>query len=290
LTDTLVSDFSAGTGTNTYVSQMVDGEVIQSPAVGNEFSGSSLPQGWIASLYNPAGYAKVANGFLSILAANVTIPGTMKKGSMDFAATFTADPDQHIGFAVDLQSAPWAIFSTDSASAVMARTNAGDQANTLLSGTFTGAVHRYRIDWTSTGFVYRVDGQQVDSRATPITTSMQAMLSNEFTSSHALNIDWIHISPYASNATFLSRVLDAGASVSWATMSWTADQPPGTTLTMNVRTGNTPTPDGTWSSFTPVSTSGMALGGSSRYIQYQAILSTTDTTQTVVLRDVTFTY
>jgi hypothetical protein len=84
--------------------------------------------------------------------------------------------------------------------------------------------------------------------------------------------------------------LDAGAVVPWASMSWTADQPTGTSLAMSVRTGNTPVPDGSWTGFTAVAASGMALTASSRYIQYQATLSTTDTTQTVVLRDVTITF
>ena len=59
---------------------------------------------------------------------------------------------------------------------------------------------------------------------------------------------------------------------------------------MSYRTGNTPTPDGTWTGPTPVSTSGGALAGSSRYVQYAAQLTTSDTTQTPVLKDVTVNY
>jgi hypothetical protein len=290
VSDTTVNDFSAGTGSSIYISQMSDGEVIQSPAVGSEFSGNSLPLGWSTSLYNSGGFATVANGLLSLQAAKLTVPGNMRSGSMDFVATFTADPDQHIGFGVDLQSAPWAIISTDSLSVVMARTNPGTQTNTVLSGTLTGAPHHYRIDWTASGLVYWVDGAQVAAHPTPITTGMQLMFSNEFITNHVLNVDWIHVSPYASNATFLSRVLDAGASVPWLTISWTVDTPAGTTIAMSVRTGDTPVPDGSWTTFTPVSSSGASLSGNSRYIQYQSTLSTTDPTQTVVLRDVTLSH
>lgn len=101
-------------------------------------------------------------------------------------------------------------------------------------------------------------------------------------------VDWMHISLYSTPATFTSRALDAEAVVPWATISWNADQPTGTSL--SVGTGNAAVPDGSWTSFTTVSSSAMTLTGSSRYIQYQATLSTTDTTQTVVLRNATITF
>ena len=52
-----------------------------------------------------------------------------------------------------------------------------------------------------------------------------------------------------------------------------------------MRTGNTATPDGTWSNFTPVA-NGDNIGVSSRYIQYRADLSTTDTKYTPILKDI----
>src|SRR3984893_1713061 len=100
----------------------------------------------------------------------------------------------------------------------------------------------------------------------------------------------MHLSPYSAAAVFTSRVLDAGGVAPWSTMTWMADQPAGTTLTMSVREGNTPIPDGSWSNFTAVSASGGTITGSSRYIQYQATLSSTDPSQTVVLRAVTVAY
>ena len=105
-----------------------------------------------------------------------------------------------------------------------------------------------------------------------------------------LQVDWMRMTPYATPCSFTSRVIDAGQAVTWNTLAWTALTPAGTTLAMSYRTGNTPTPDATWTAFTPVSTSGGALTGSSRYLQYAAQLATSDTTQTPVLEDVTVTY
>ncbi len=98
------------------------------------------------------------------------------------------------------------------------------------------------------------------------------------------------VPPYSSPCSFTSRVFDAGGTVSWDTLSWTSTTPTGTSLALSYRTGDTSTPDGTWTSFANVANSGAALGGSSRYIQYQANLSTADASQTPILEDVTITH
>ncbi len=46
-----------------------------------------------------------------------------------------------------------------------------------------------------------------------------------------------------------------GQSANWGALTWTAAIPAGTSVAMSVRTGNTPTPDGSWSAFTPVASS-----------------------------------
>ena len=65
--------------------------------------------------------------------------------------------------------------------------------------------------------------------------------------------------------------------------------PSGTTLALSVRRGDTPTPDGSWSPFSPIA-NGEVVGGSSRYVQYrvEATSSTGDVTPT--LSSVTLPY
>src|SRR5207249_4012984 len=86
---------------------------------------------------------------------------------------------------------------------------------------------------------------------------------------------------------FLSRVFDANGPVAWGALAWTADTPAGTSLTMRVHTGNTPTPDATWTPFTGVGANGGAIGTTARYVQYKADLTATDPSQTPVVYDVT---
>src|SRR5690606_15514534 len=71
-------------------------------------------------------------------------------------------------------------------------------------------------------------------------------------------------------------------------MLWTADVPVGSSLEMSVRFGDTPVPDGSWSSFIPVNYSGGPAAATSRYAQYRAVLTGAGDV-TPVLSDVTIT-
>jgi len=70
---------------------------------------------------------------------------------------------------------------------------------------------------------------------------------------------------------FTSQVLDAQQMVTWDRLTFGADQPNGSGLQVSVRTGSTPTPDGTWTGWTSVG-QGSRVNASSRYIQYQVTL------------------
>ena len=62
-------------------------------------------------------------------------------------------------------------------------------------------------------------------------------------------------------------------------------------MTFEVRTGTTPTPDASWSDWQPVG-SGGSIGGpiGRRYLQYRATLTTSDTSTTPIVEDVTLGY
>src|SRR5262249_55485778 len=130
----------------------------------------------------------------------------------------------------------------------------------------------------------------VATHAVAITTSMRPLASDVTVGGGTVVVDWLRMTPYATSGTFLSRVFDAGATVTWGTATWTSQAPSGTSLVINVRQGNTATPDSTWTAFTPLAGSGATIGGSSRYLQYRAQLATTVPSQTPVLQDVTIRY
>ena len=93
--------------------------------------------------------------------------------------------------------------------------------------------------------------------------------------------------PVLDTGTFTSRAIDGGAPTAWGAITWTADLPAGTSVAVSARTGNTATPDGTWTAFTAIGSSGASLNQTGRYVQYRLQLTTSNTGQTPLVRDVT---
>src|SRR5690606_131694 len=108
-TDTTVEDFNAGSGTDTYVSQVGDGEVILKPTEGQEFSGSGLPVVWSSWPWSasdpenctPGSGSTVSGGNLLVDGAYARSNATFGSGrSLEMVATFGGAISQHAGFAV----------------------------------------------------------------------------------------------------------------------------------------------------------------------------------------------
>jgi hypothetical protein len=92
------------------------------------------------------------------------------------------------------------------------------------------------------------------------------------------------------STTYLSRVHDAQQMVMWDRAVWSAKVPAGTALRVSVRTGSRPTPDATWTDFTPLSGSGAAIRTEGRYLQYRVELTTTAASRTPMLSAIGFTH
>ena len=297
LTDTTVSDFSAGTpGADTYVSQTGNGEVILKPSEGQEFSGGpGLPAGWSSTPWDAGGSASLSGGSMHIDGALAGTTAAFTPGhSLEFSAIFGASGFQHVALTDNFQNA-WAMFSTrSSTSQLYASTNASDTGGIQdtpigAPNQYVGSQHLYRIQWDATQVQYYVDGTLVHTQTATFTQNLNVATSDFNVGGPELSVDWLHLSPYPGSGTFDSRVFDAGAgqSVDWGALSWSSATPSGTGISISVRTGDTPTPDGTWSAFTPIASPGGDIPGSSRYVQYRAELSTTDPSLTPTLNDVT---
>ncbi len=292
--DTTAADFARGSfDVGAYIGQTGDGEVMLAPLVGAEFDGATLPAGWSLASWGGAATGTVAAGVLSVDGGRVSTDALFGPGrSLEFSAIFSGAMYQHVGFGVTFNETPWAIFSSRGGDALYARTNNGSQTiETPIAGSWFGAAHRFRIDWTTSGLTYSIDGVQVASHALSIATTMRPIVSDYASDSNPVKVDWLRLTPYASLqegpglATFTSGVFDASATVTWTTATWTGATPAGTAVGLSVRNGNTPTPDASWTLFANVV--GGTLGGQSRYVQYRLILSTTDLKQTPVVTDVT---
>ena len=85
---------------------------------------------------------------------------------------------------------------------------------------------------------------------------------------------------FSTSGTYTSKVVNAGTHGGFTTLSYTAVVPSGTTtLTVDIRAGNTAIPDGTWSAWlTSVPNGGnISSLGTNQYVQYRFNMTTTDT-------------
>ena len=140
-----------------------------------------------------------------------------------------------------------------------------------LPAGLAGARHQFRIDRTGSAVTYRVDGAVV-ARHQLAAGTLTPVVEDSRADGIQLAVDWIRLAPAVGRGTFTSRVLDAQQMVTWGSASVRADRPAGTALTLRVRTGSTATPDATWTGWRTVPATG-AVGGSSRYLQYQLTLT-----------------
>ena len=313
LRDTAQSDFLAGTGTGTYASQTEDGELILPPTVGTEFSGTRMPPGWTEWAWSANGYAAIGGGSLIVDGARVAMCATDQTGAcvpgetqgttpsaiyspghtVEFVATFTGDRAQHAGFGQTLNSAtePWAIFSTMNGGALNARSNTGSSGagaiDTFLGSGFVGGSHLFRIEWQPNTINYYVDGKLVVSHAIAVSAPMRPIAASDFNEFGGnVTVDWVRMTPYTPlSGVFQSRIFDAEAPVDWKSIQWKTTTPAGTSVAISMRTGNTATPDATWTDWVAVASSG-PLSVNSRFIQYRAALASSNSEVTPQLEDI----
>jgi sugar lactone lactonase YvrE len=98
---------------------------------------------------------------------------------------------------------------------------------------------------------------------------------------------------YAARGTMVSDVLDAKLPSRWGAMTWQADTPAGTKVTVVVRSGNVAEPDATWSDWSEEQAdpqTARARAPVARYCQYRVTLATEKPTVTPELRNFALRY
>jgi hypothetical protein len=95
---------------------------------------------------------------------------------------------------------------------------------------------------------------------------------------------------YASSAPngYISKVIDAGTHGGFTTLSYVTQVPSGTSLSVDIRAGDTPTPDSSWTSggawYQGITPGGdISVLGQRRYVQYRVNLSSTNSNLTPAL-------
>ncbi|WP_165219284.1 hypothetical protein [Aquisphaera insulae] len=100
-------------------------------------------------------------------------------------------------------------------------------------------------------------------------------------------------SRHAARGEIVSEVHDTRLRSRFGALSWRADTPPGTTVSLQVRTGNVGEPDETWSAWSAeqtIASSSRADVPAGRFVQYRARLATSDPAVTPELATVALSY
>lgn len=97
---------------------------------------------------------------------------------------------------------------------------------------------------------------------------------------------WWEATEFDSSGELTSSILDAGAGTAAGTIDWSAVEPSGTGVVFQVRSSDDPGDLGSWSD--DITGPGSLAGPIGRYLQYRALLETSDPDASPVLEDVTF--
>ena len=121
------------------------------------------------------------------------------------------------------------------------------------------------------------------------TLAMRPVIADQGVGNGAVKVEWIRMTPYAANGTFVSRIYDAGAEVAWKTLWAAGDIPLGTKVVVDIRTGDTATPDATWTVFREVRP-GDSIASFARYAQFRVRLATSLPGTTPVIKEIALAY
>ncbi len=279
-----------------YLAATSDGEITLQPEAGGEFLGSSLPAGWTSTAVEAGGTSIVAGGAAVVDGAALRAPVTYVAGrTLEFNATFRNVPDQSIGFAnATTPVSPMAMFVIKADRQLYARSVNGTKVveSPMAGVNWLNKPLTYRIVWNAGNVQYFVNGALMITHSSMAwgAAAMRPTAIDGHVGGGAIALDWMRMTPYATAGTYTSAVMDAGEVVQqWLKLTASSSAGAGTTLALTYRTGDTATPDASWSSFTAPGTGGV-IAGSSRYIQFRIQETSTNVAKTPIASDVTITY
>ncbi len=280
---TTVSDFSTGSGG--YLSDTSGGEIISTPTLGAEFSsgatGGTLPTPLTSVPMATGGTTTVANNVATVNGSQLSTTATSAAGTT-LAVSATLSAGQRVGWGSTAPGSTGvqAVFTMNAAGALSAVIADGATVNVTkpIAGTFTGAAHEYRVDWNiASTATFFVDGVQQATNAFRPAVQLRVLLTDPVIDPSPLTVDWLRTGPYAASSTYMSSVIDAGATVGWDTLTRDIAVPSGTAVTIQVRSGSAATPGTGWTGWSTVSATSGIITRSARYLQYRVISTTSGT-------------
>ncbi|MCS7014882.1 MAG: Ig-like domain-containing protein [Gemmatales bacterium] len=292
ITHTTTSDFQGGSLQNVIIAEMGNGSISLQPALWDHFNSASLSSQWSVTRWQSNGSVQLNEGIAQINGSALFSTSSYSSGRfVEGRLMWRGVANQHFGFAVDLTSRYWAIFSVGSDGQLYARTRDNRRTiETVIAGNWYNQYHLFRVEWLSNEVRYYVNNNLVATHALGPSRNLRVVASDPTADATPLSVDWLQMGPYATRGSYVSRVLDAGRSVSWGEVIWSAGTSATTSLDVYIRVGDVPQPDASWSPFILIRNSGDRLGLRGRYAQYHLVLNTNDTFRTPVLDSISLSY
>jgi len=271
---TTAADFATGSGA--YVGSTGDGEVLATPTLGDEFSGSTLGTAWRTSAVQTGGTVTVSSGSAKVSGSRLYSNTTWSSGR-SFASVATLGAGHSVGWgsiAAGSTTVRAAFVMTAAGGLTAAVTDGTRNTTTAVAGSFAGTPHEYRIDWaTNSTATFDVDGTQGATSAFTPSVQLRYLALDPVLDTVALSVDWARIAPYATSTTFTSAVVDVGATVAWDNLTADTTLASGSTVTLRVRSGPNASPGSAWTAWTNVPAGG-AITRTARYVQYGVVITT----------------
>jgi len=294
-TQTPTSGFSARTNSGTTVTS---GGVQMANELFDHFTGSALSSNWTTQSWSGHGGGPlsdtVASSILSIKGGLAMSTPTVGLAPFTAVATFGASSGQAIGLTTASlinSGITAALIRTTSSTALQAIVYINGATTTASLGTIPSGSHTYSINPTSTSVQFLIDGvvKATIKKVLPTSSQYSAVVSATAGGSAApfLQVNSVTIG-FPTTATFTSSVFDSGKTSTWLTATWDATLPTGAGIVIETRSGNTPTPDASWSAWQSVSNGSAVASPAGRYLQYEVIFTTSNQNVTATLQDITF--
>jgi methionine-rich copper-binding protein CopC len=297
-TQTTAADFSTGTSAGTAVTNTSGGEIQLAPAFRDDFNGTALSSAWTV-IANSVGAGSpnlsVSGGVISLGKNQIKTTQTFVGTGIEASVTFNSAQMQQVGLATDLLTTAGnsgAYFTTKSTTNTLyARVNQNGTLTDVSVGALPSGAHIYAIYPVPTGFSFYIDGvlKTTIAKTLPVGTALSAALSSQ-NGGKPIKADYVKILSFTTGGTYTSAVRDTAKTSTWGTLTYNATLPAGTSILVEVSTGDTATPDGSWSAWTAVSSGSTIPNSTARYIRYRITFITTDPTQTATVTDITISY
>jgi hypothetical protein len=290
--DSSYTDFLSGQATLVTATKRADGELQLAGTINDDFEEPILSTRWTHHSWTTVGGGPVTlnlnNGKLILGGSGILSTQPVNLVGTQAALTFSPIGYQHFGLATGLgdpRQNVWILFGTSpDGSRLLARLNIFGNILEQDLGSVPTGTHQYRIIPSTGRIDFYIDGSLVASLAAQLPSNVAYKLAlSDFYGTNPLIADWVETMDYPSSGSYLSRIFDAGQLAAWQKLAWSGNKPVGTSVVIETRTGNSPTPDESWSAWANVAPDGTILNPPARYLQYRlTLLSTVPNTTPVV--------